>query len=79
MKTPLPSCKNCMHLLRIGGEWVCSSDHNERWDEEGNHFKRINRRHSRSVARKCPEYRYWRDAFENMRCIVIAEKRKELE
>ena len=78
MKTPLPSCKNCVQLCWVNWEWVCTSDHNTRWDEQGTHYKRINRRHSRSVARKCPEYRYWREAFENMRCVVITEKRKEL-
>lgn len=74
MKTPLPSCKNCSNLTRVCGEWVCTSDHNTRWDENGTHFKRINRRHARNVARKCQEYRYWRDAFEHMTCIVIPER-----
>lgn len=77
MKKPLPNCKLCFHLTLVCGEWVCTSDHNERWDENGNHYKRINRRHSRSVARKCPEYRYWREAFENMRCILITDRKAQ--
>lgn len=62
-KKALPNCKDCDFIARINGELVCIELHNERWDERGRHFKRINRRHSRAVARKCPYFECGRDSF----------------
>lgn len=65
-KIPLPSCKNCSELSFID-KWICT--------ESG---KPINRRHARAVARRCPAYRWWVDAFMAPRCVVInAKARKE--
>ena len=78
MKEPLPNCKLCVHYTWVNWEWVCTADCNTTWEPPApTRYKRINRRHSRSVARKCPEYRYWRDAFMNLRCIVIAERKEQ--